>query len=265
MPKFQSGAIPRSPDVRDVDYSKLGSSGVLPESYSNPHVITTKKHYQGDTPTCGAHAGAHAKQLLDVNDTGEQAYSPYYLWKKIKSFDGHKPSVGTDLRSILHALKHYGICDEDLLPSQNNRPIAEYSKDDTTKEQNDNAKPRMVGTYGFTGTNPEKIKRAIYDNGAVILLIRFGNEYWNKKVVDTNGNRQDGHFVIAYGWQKDNSWEIYCSADKRHPFKTLKPSFRIEDGGVMTDVPDSEVRDMIDRLYWLQKLVELVNLLKKKV
>jgi hypothetical protein len=60
-----------------------------------------------------------------------------------------------------------------------------------------------------------------------------------------------------------------CSAkgSNNAPLKVLKPSFSIADGAVITDIPDSEVRGLIEKRELLQKVVvlwqQLVSLIKK--
>lgn len=245
-------------DARDIDYRKLGTARVLPEEYEVPWMKDMVLHQQGDTPYCGAHSGAHAKQSLDFKDTGKQSYSPEYLWKKIKTLDGYPPEVGTDIRSICKALKNWGICDLDVLPNNVNAKIEDYTRDDTTVDQNMNAQPRIIGSYGFMGNDRELIKAAIYDTGAALLLIRFDNkDYFSKEVVTTNGKQSLGHFVWAYGWTKDNSLKVRCSASSKYPDKLLAPSFVIRDSATLTDIPDNEVRQLIKQRELLQKLVEL--------
>ena len=73
------GAQKKSYDARDLDYRKLGTVDELPTSYTNPYILEVFRHDQAGTPTCGAHAGVHAKQLLDYKDTGNNKLSPTYL------------------------------------------------------------------------------------------------------------------------------------------------------------------------------------------
>src|SRR5690606_9040177 len=95
--KYNLGALDKSLDVRDVSYNKLrerivdeGDLGSTSEGSELEFATKMKKHLQKHTPTCGAHAGTHAKQILDFSDTGENEYAPFFLWKKIKVFDGYK-------------------------------------------------------------------------------------------------------------------------------------------------------------------------------
>lgn len=262
------GGQSKTYDARDLQYAKLGTADALPASYSNPAIDKIFRHDQAGTPTCGAHAGTHAKQLLDITDTGVNKLSPEYLWKKIKTLDTWKPEQGTDIRAICRALKSCGICNYKLLPSNWDVPIEDYSKDDTTPDQNDDAQPRVIGSYWFTGSNIELIKQAIYTYGVAILLIRFDNDYFNKKVITSNGNKTLGHFVVAYGWEGDDIL-ILCSAhgSNRAPRKVLKPTFVIDDSATLTDIPDADVRALIKKRELLQKVVELyrklLDLIKK--
>lgn len=260
------GAQKKQYDARDLQYKNLGAIDDLPESYINEDIHKVLRHNQEGTPTCGAHAGVHAKQLLDIKDTGNNKLSPTYLWKKIKTLDVWPPDDGTDIRAICRALKSFGVCSLELSPTNWDRPILEYSKDDTTQEQNDDAQPRVVGSYWFSGSNRELIKRAIKQNGAVILLIRFEKDYFKKKIITSNGQKSLGHFVVAYGWEGDDIL-IVCSArgSNSAPYKVLKPSFYIEDSAVLTDIPDEEVRALIQKRELLQKLVVLWQQLVKLV
>lgn len=271
MNDFKSGAVDKKYDARDVPYSvlneKLGKATKLPRSYKSKSAEETAVHFQGSYPDCSAHAGTHAMQTLESKDKGVKNFkgSPYYGWKKIKSFDGYANEVGTDLRSLLKWLADFGVCEHKLMPKRDAKDLDEYSEDTTTFEQNLNASYHKVKTYGFMGNNREQIKQAIYDNGTAVLLLRFGSDWWGSKTMSSNGDSGYGHFVEAYGWTESDSLLIKDSTDKKIPFKILTTSFNIRDSGAVTDVPYEEVQTRILLRAALQRIVVLLReLLSKK-
>jgi hypothetical protein len=205
---------------------------------------------------CGSHAGTHLKMILDYFDTGAKVYSPNYLWIKIKQIDGYPLEVGTDMRSIFKTLQSYGVCDYDLLPNDFSISLQEYSNPEIiNKELDENAQPRIIKSYAFGND----IKKDIYLNKAVIILIDIGETWWTREKIEYPFIKKDGgHFVVAYGYDEDYIYVI-DSADKQVPLKKLPNNYPIREIGTCVDLPDEVVKNLIKQKELLQKVVELLR------
>jgi hypothetical protein len=244
------GGIDSPRDDRDINLGRLQQDS-YPSSYETD-VSWLKTMWQDGYPMCGAFAGAVFKSILDYLDTGSpQDYSPIFLWKKIKTIDGFQPNLGTDGRSIMKVLYNFGVCDYVMLPIEYDRDLTEYSKDDTTYEQVDNASLKIIKAYG----TENDIRKAIFNNKAVILLANVGQGWWgNDVVVDFTGSG-DGHFFVAYGY--DNTFiYIVDSADKECPFKKI--NIPIREVWTATDMPNWQVQLLKTKIKILKKVVELL-------
>lgn len=251
------GAIKKPLDLRDIKLGKVQDPVGIPEKYETD-ISWLKTLYQNGYPMCGSHAGAHFKAILDfLTEKEGRHYSPVYLWKKIKAFDGHAPEVGTDMRSILKALYSHGICDYDMLPTDLDLTLAEQTKEDTTPAQNANAQPRIIQSYAFGKTDIYSIKQSIYQNKAIIILIDIGDSWWKQKLVYPFTRRDGGHFVVAYGYDEDGIL-IVDSADRYQPFKKILWGYKIRDIGTAVDLPDWQVENLVKQKELLQKVVALL-------
>ena len=190
------GAIPRKLDLRDIKLGAIQAPIELPKKYETD-ISWLRSLWQNGFPACGSHAGTHLKMILDYFDTGAKVYSPNYLWIKIKQIDGYPLEVGTDMRSIFKTLQSYGVCDYDLLPNDFTISLEEYSNSEIiNKELDENAQPRIIKSYAFGND----IKKDIYLNKAVIILIDVGETWWTREMVELPKKNQGGHFVVAYGF-----------------------------------------------------------------
>lgn len=212
------GAIEREPQVSDFHLGSFTTENPIPESYNIPFQFPIEM--QGKQPACGAHAGAYLKDQQD-----NTRLSPAYLWKKIKQIDGFPAEDGTDMLSIMKALKASGDCSFDLLGNDVSVDLNTYKDPSAiTQEMDTDAQNHRISTYAFNW-NPsfDELKRAIYEHGPVIMLLRVGSEWWTDK--NGNGSWQEkdilplrannpitsGHFVVATGYDKDyiyfvNEW-----------------------------------------------------------
>ena len=78
------GAIPRTEDKRDFNLGKIQATQKIPDEYL-PDVSFVKRNYQGQTPTCGAHALSHLKEIQECIETGEsKQFTPRFNWIQIK-------------------------------------------------------------------------------------------------------------------------------------------------------------------------------------
>jgi len=254
-----NGGIPRKLDLRDLNRGRVQAPIKIPKEYKTD-ISWLEPIWQSSTPTCGAHAGAHLKAILDKNDTGTNKYSPRSLWLFIKAIDGYPIEEGTDMRSILKSLQDKGVADYDLLP--NNFPITneEYSDQKAlSPEIIDNAKPRIIKAYAFDDTYRSSIKQAIYQNGCVLILLDVGTNWWGAKRLGNIENKIGGHFCVGYGYNDNDDIFIIDSADKTAMLKSLSFVYPIREVGTAIDLPDDVVKKQTQALLitQLQKIVQL--------
>lgn len=254
------GGQSRPLDLRDIKLGAVQPPVEIPTSYATD-ISWLEAIWQDGTPSCGAHAWAHLKAILDHFDTGKQKYSPRWSWLKIKEIDGHPLEVGTDMRSIFRTGSERGACDYNLLPNVFPTTTEAYSDPSVASEEmRKNAHPRIIKAYGF-GT-PARIKEHIYQNKAVLVLLDVGNTWWGQKLIWPFTRRDSGHFVVAYGYDEDWIY-IIDSADKNIPLKKLSPDYPVREVGTAIDIPDEEVKKLIAEKATLQKWVAALQALLK--
>jgi hypothetical protein len=233
-------------------------------------VSKIKRLYQNGYPACGAHAGAYKKEIQELSDSGYiGGFSPRYLWIKIKQIDGVPFMAGTDMRSIFKALSKWGICKYDMLPNGDWFLIGQYSDPKAiTKEMDDDAQENIISTgYGFlkSGFTREKLEIAIDTFGSVTLLIQnddgfFGTNY------PTFKERKYGHFVEAF-WYDENYIHVFDSTEKDLQYSIKFISWKdfafIREAGTTVDVPNAQIREMIQKKDMLTRMVELYNIILK--
>lgn len=261
--EFTTGAIILKDyrNVTHIDRDNILGTGPIPEKFI-PDISWHIQNFQGSTPTCGAHSGSHFKAFLDKSDTGVNRYSPMFLWRAIKTFDGFKPNQGTTIEAIMKALRSFGICDWSLLPSELSIDETKQAYTALTEEQKNNAQPRIIKSYAITYTpTHDEVKSIIYKDKVSVLLLQFDGKWWSGTVHDSNGTKIYGHFVIAYGYDKDYIYVI-DSADAINPIKKLGKGFDIKAVGSAIDLPDEEIIKLVSQRSILQKLVELYRQLK---
>ena len=251
------GALESPKDSRDINLGAIQPPN-YPDSYETD-VSWIKPLWQDGYPMCGAFAGSILKVIQEYAETNTQEmFSPIFLWKKIKSLDGYAPQMGTDGRSIMKALSKYGICKLELLPIEYDKNLVEYSKDDTTEQQNSEAHNRIIKSYG----TEVDVRRAIFNNKAVLILTNVGQGWWGRDVVIQDSNLGDGHFIVGYGYDKDYIY-IIDSADKDKPFK--KVSMPLREIWTAADMENWKVEAMKTQIVLLKKAIELmIRLINKR-
>lgn len=254
------GAIERPIDTRDINLGTAQAPVTVPEEYLPP--IWLQPLYQGHTPTCGAHAGAHLKTLQE-NDASLR--SPRYAWIKIKQIDGFPLEDGTDMRSIFKAIQANGICHETLLPDAIALPLADYSSPSAiTQAMDDDAQPSVGGAYAFGATDEQSIKRAIYQSGCAILLLKVDEGFWGTDT-PTFSTGKWGHFVVADGFAK-NYIRVYDSADPNPSYRVKNINTKylnfVQEIGTQIDLSDRWVRGLTSEIALLRKVVSLLLKLK---
>lgn len=99
---------PSPPDPRDYMYSmKIGMDGSVPRKVFNRRLTTRN---QGIYGTCGGQAGAYAKDIREGCIT-----SSLYIYKNAWKLS-NIPNEGVYMRSLMQAMKDYGVCAEVLYP-----------------------------------------------------------------------------------------------------------------------------------------------------
>lgn len=263
MKKLVLGGNIGKKDKRDIKLGKVQLPVSYPKEYQ-ADVSWLKTLWQNGYPECGAHAGAVFKAILEhVNDGLTRTYSPVYLWKKIKSIDEFAPEDGTDMRSIFKALAKFGVCDYVMLPTNYQESLEQHTKDNTTEEQNKNAQPNIIKAYAFGETDVENIKRDLFLNKVLLVLVDVGDTWWGQRIVKKFSRKDGGHFIVAYGYD-DYYLYIIDSADKAVPFKQLPLyAYTIRQTGTAVDLPNDVVLNLTTKISLLQRIIELMLALKR--
>lgn len=232
------GAIERTKDERDFPLGAAQVPTPRPPVFI-PDISWLTRNYQGSTPYCGAHALSHLKAILD-----RTRYTPRYSWIKIKAIDGYPLATGTDMRSIFKATQANGTNDFSPLLNDVTLPIDEYSAPATiTPEYDANAKPKAIESYAFGETDYASLCQYIFQNKAVLLLIKCDEGFWGTET-PTFTTAKYGHFIVAYGYDENGIYVIdSADPDDTHAFKFIAkqyitPQFILE-SGTAVDVPPS--------------------------
>lgn len=205
-------------DERDFKLNLGAATGTqTPDTYMPDAFFKRPRvYYQRDIPDCGANAGAFISGYLD--DAGNE-YSPDYQWIDIKTFDGYALADGTDMRSIFKSVTTpKGSLPYAMLPEQTTLPLTQFSSTKrVSAAMKDEAAKHFVASYAFH-TEPltfNQLKALIYQNKAVCLLIRLGDEFWTDSKGRSSWNEKDilplrtptkivsGHFIVAGAYDKD--------------------------------------------------------------
>lgn len=206
------GGIERIVNPLDFELGAYQPPTEIPEMYVS-NLSSIPPYYQGDYPTCGAHAGAFFDSKLQSDRQGTpKILSPKYLWGTIKQFDGFPLEDGTDMTSIFKALIDSGDCDLSLLSNALDTSLFSYSKiSNVSPSMRANAAQNLIRNYAFTN-NPTfvQIKQAIYRNKVVLALVDIGNGWWLpdwKHVTPARlGNKVGHHFIVLWGYDATKVW-----------------------------------------------------------
>ena len=258
---FNPGGKARSFDNRDI---KLGGAIPMqapPVSYETD-VSVILKLYQAHWPACGAHMGAHMKEVQELIDRGDVGgCSPRYLWRMIKDIDGLAYEDGTDMRSIFQALATKGTCAYASLPNPDpNTSLDVYSNPTLLSSMDEEAQLNVIRpTYGFlsSGFSLQDLRSAIYTFKVVGILIRCDDGFWGSKF-PTFTTKKYGHFVLAYGYD-ENGIKVVDSTEIAIPLKYINNLYFpfIQEVGTTTDVPYADIKAMIEKISILTRIVNL--------
>ena len=245
MPPKNLGALERKPDPRDILLGSVQAPVTIPSSFI-PDISWLVRNYQGQTPSCGAHASSHFQAILEhaLAPGVNQRYTPRFSWIKIKTIDGYPLEDGTDMRSIFKSLTDDGADDFEPLENDVTLPLTTYSDPSVvTPDMVTNASAKKIGSYGFGNTDFESLCQAIYQNKAILLLIKCDNGFWGTST-PTFTTPEYGHFITAYGYDADFIY-IVDSADPNDAFAFKKiakqyvnsPTTFIFEAGTAVDIP----------------------------
>ncbi len=274
------GGKSRPQDKRDLNLGSVNPSVQIPPSYFTD-ISGIRINMQNQLGICGAEAGSKLREIMNRKQTGNVVdLSPRYSWIDIKSFDGYGLNDGTDMTSIFKSGSKKGYLSNNLLKDDTLLDIGTYSSPTViTGPMNDDAQLRVLSGYAFNN-NPsfDQICQDIYSNGAVILLLKVGQEMWTrndgviswleKDVLPLRPPAQvvSGHFVVAYGYDQNyiyclNSWSENYGRQGTLYFGRDYIPFVIEDGtevippvGYVESLIAQKKSLMYQISYWLQKL-----------
>lgn len=263
------GARERPKDERDFLLGAIQHPVSIPSSFL-PDNSWLVRHFQGLLPTCGAHASSHFKALLDKAERPDLGtspnYSPRFSWIKIKQVDGFPLDAGTDMRSIFKSQQNDGMDDFEPLGDDASLPLAQYSDSTAiTAEMVANANPKTIGSYAFGNTDYESLCQHIFQNAAILLLIKCDDGFWGT-TNPTFTTPKYGHFVVADGYDEDGI-RIIDSADATDGVKHIAkqyitPQFVIESGTAL-DIPPNTVPTLPPLPKNIQPTPQNVSLLQK--
>jgi hypothetical protein len=248
MPK-NLGALERPKDPRDILLGSVQAPVSIPFPYI-PDISWLVRNYQGDTAFCGEHAGSHFKPILDfANLAGSpiERKSPRYGVIKLKDpnsplYDGYAIDAGTTMPAIFKWLQKAGAADFEPLEDDVTLAMNVYCDPSVVTPAIDaNAAQSLISSYAFGNTNFQSLCQAIYQNNAVILLIKCDDGFWGTST-PTFTTPTYGHFVVAYGYDAEGIYVI-DSAEPNNEFalkhiltQYITPQFFFEAGSAI-DLP----------------------------
>jgi hypothetical protein len=223
MPK-NLGARERTKDPRDIQLGSVQAPVSIPTAFL-PHIAWLQRNYQGATPFCGEHGGTHFKAIIDNNSlpgNPTERKNPRYGTIKLKTpsspvYDGFPIADGTTLIAIFKWLEKVGADDYEPLENDILLPLETYCDPSVvTPDMDANAAASTINSYAFSGTDFESLCQAIYQNKAVLILIKCDDGFWGTST-PTFTTPTDGHFICAYGYD-ENYLYIVDSADPDNNF-----------------------------------------------
>jgi hypothetical protein len=242
------GALERPKDERDILLGSVQAPVSIPATFI-PDLSWLVRNYQGETTFCGEHAATHLKAILDYDPAASVAphYTPRYGAIKLKTpgspvCDGYAPDAGTDMRSLFKWLEVLGADTFEPLENDVTLPITTYLEPTAvTPDMDASAATEKIASYAFDALDFESLCQAIYQNKAVLLLIKCDDGFWGTST-PTFTTPTYGHFIVAYGYD-ENSIRIIDSAEPNNEFalKTIGKQYITSEfffeSGTAVDLP----------------------------
>jgi hypothetical protein len=268
------GAVKSPPDYRDIP---LAAAGVvaLPDTFKTD-VSPFPVWNQRKIGSCVAHAFAKAMQIWWFKKTGEVVnFSARFLFALAKSQDGLPGDVGTYPRLVASIAKNVGCCTEALLPNDSSLSFADYIDiTKITQEMKDEAAKYKIPGYVFAHTAYE-IRQAIYQYGAVALLMQIGKEWWTRPDGVSSWNDADidplrvpalvasGHEIVGFGWEDTfddilNSWSAAWAKNGTNKFDINAWAQWVGEAIAIADIPQP-VLDIVHQLPTPQNFRHVFN------
>jgi hypothetical protein len=215
--KFKTGLIKSPKDSRDY----LLKTYLPPLTVSLPeeHLLwlkwQTPVKYQADLGSCVSFSSLGAKESYDCKELGVVPnLSEQFHYGKCKETDGMPNEEGTYFRASLEVLLKTGVCEEEYHPYE-----AKYPPDNPPKSGAlENALKYKIQSYAFVGVTKEEIKRAIYQNGPVLLGVMIHDSFVNVGsdgiIQFPSGEVHGGHGIEGVAYNKlgiicKNSWSEF--------------------------------------------------------
>lgn len=186
----------RQPSLKDFKLGRTQAPVSRPASYMPNEFFNMTSVSQGKQPDCGGAGGMNYLEYLRYCQLLSQVGGPQtivyenlsmrFLYDFEKSIDGFPGQDGTTIKAIGMALTVVGSCREELCQNDttlSNKDFANWST--VSQAAKDDALPRKLNSYLFLDDlSMEGIKQAIFQNKAVVLEAKIGNEWYTAP----NGN-----------------------------------------------------------------------------
>lgn len=255
------GAIQSKPDKRDILLAETQAPTSFPLVYSSP-VSDIPVYFQNGIGSCTAHAGALGASIFEkIENNSVKPLSPRFLYAQCKKDDGvPEENQGTYLRQVLKKLSTVGICENSYFPNDVSLPYLTY-KDYRLipAEAFSNAENYQIGSYAFLDNlSFENIKRAIYKNKWVLLMISVGNEYFAGDKAVPPSNVISGHLICCFGYDNDKIYyrdSIRTNNNQRYLCEDYLPF--VKEGGTAIDIPNWTVEVLKKKILILRQIVQL--------
>lgn len=251
------GALPRPKDERDILLGKVQAPVSIPATFL-PDNSWLQRNFQGQTPFCGEHAGTHLKAILEHQDNASTPrFTPRFGAIKIKDpkssvYDGFPIDAGTTMTAIFTWLKMIGADSYEPLENDVTLSLPTYCDPSVvTENMGLDATNHKIISYAFDALTFEDLQQAIYQNKAVLILIKCDEGFWGT-ATPTFTTPTDGHFVVADGYSAD-AIRVIDSADPNPAFAVkminkqyIIPQFFYESGTAL-DVPLAQLQAIVSQ------------------
>lgn len=284
IPLTSFAARPRVKDTRDFYLHEI-------QDHINRPLVLMQDIYdlpmkaQRNQKACGPHSAAWYKSYQEKIETGKVFdFSPRFGHTMVKHIDGRGANEGTDLRSLMKLLHSVGLCDEALLENDVDLTPEEYADFKLiTEAMLLNAYPRIIGNYAFLKyLDFESLKQAIYQNGAVIVLLATGAPWWTSQDGSFSYDEKDilplrtpdicldDHFVVLHSYDED--WIYFANSNgilwgrNGHGYFGENYIPYIKEGAVSVDLDDDQLHYMKHKNIFEQIVIlfeQFKNLIKQ--